>query len=385
MSDSGIYNELLSTIEPVGTNGEFRIGIVTAFDTASASATIRLGGSSYAIAGVKVMDPYIPAVNDVVLVGKFGPSLVILGAIGKADIAHRSLTLYGTGSAVPLTISTGGNDSIAFAKTGGNTEKHTFYDGSNVGFRFWDGTSSLANLVIFDTAANNYAIQVGVAMMGERAYANHAEFSHSSLFGSTSQYGILHKNQGDIYINGATHDTSTIFMLSNNSVILQQFRYVAGSSAQEWKAFALPVVGGTTLSRNGTSNQVGLLTSSARYKENIKPLAAGVANPIFRLNPVRFDWKKDVQDRSPGETTVGVAGLIAEEVDQIVPEAVNHAKDAEGKTVAESLNVYPLLGLLVDAVKYLKASNDNLSQRNQALEARLVAVESKTKNLPIIP
>ena len=95
-------------------------------------------------------------------------------------------------------------------------------------------------------------------------------------------------------------------------------------------------------------------SSSKRYKENIRGLEVDREN-ILQLNPVRFDWK------TTGEPDIG---LIAEEVEKAIPDLVVY--DNEGKPDAvkyDKISLY-LLGL----VKELKAENEGLKRRIEALE-----------------
>ena len=72
-----------------------------------------------------------------------------------------------------------------------------------------------------------------------------------------------------------------------------------------------------------SDNQIGTLSSSARFKEEIKPMDKA-SEPIFALKPVTFRYKKEID---PAQTLS--FGLIAEEVEKIDPDLVT--RDAQGK------------------------------------------------------
>jgi pyruvate/2-oxoacid:ferredoxin oxidoreductase alpha subunit len=59
-------------------------------------------------------------------------------------------------------------------------------------------------------------------------------------------------------------------------------------------------------------------------------------------------------------------GLIAQELQEVLPEAVHKAPDSEYLTVAYGNTV----GLLVEAIKELSAQNKALMARLEALEAK---------------
>ncbi|PKN88826.1 MAG: hypothetical protein CVU51_03125 [Deltaproteobacteria bacterium HGW-Deltaproteobacteria-1] len=98
-----------------------------------------------------------------------------------------------------------------------------------------------------------------------------------------------------------------------------------------------------TISTSGSVNFPGAVTaasftptSSAVFKTNIRTYENALET-VKKLRGVSFDWKDS------GKPSVG---LIAEEVDQVIPEVVAHNdKDATG------VNYDSLVGVLVEAVK----------------------------------
>jgi hypothetical protein len=97
-------------------------------------------------------------------------------------------------------------------------------------------------------------------------------------------------------------------------------------------------------------------SSSIRYKQNVKELQIDL-NDVLGLQSVRFEWKEN------GKEDVG---LIAEDVEQIIPDLVSYNNDGKPNGVRyEKLSVY-----LLEALKELKAENEILKQRIEALEAR---------------
>jgi hypothetical protein len=97
-------------------------------------------------------------------------------------------------------------------------------------------------------------------------------------------------------------------------------------------------------------------TSSRRYNENIRTLEVD-PDQVLKLSPVRFDWK---------ETQEEDIGLIAEDVEQTLPDLVIY--DNEGRPDAvkyDKIAIY-LLGV----VKNLKTENEELKKRIETLESR---------------
>jgi hypothetical protein len=123
--------------------------------------------------------------------------------------------------------------------------------------------------------------------------------------------------------------------------------------------------GGTTvgsITSNGTTTAYNV-TSDYRLKENVLPMITGLTT-INALKPVTYSW---VRDKSSGE------GFIAHELQEVIPHAVTGEKDAvdpDGLIRPQGVDYSKIVVHLVAAIKELSAKND-------ALEARLAALEGK--------
>jgi len=71
------------------------------------------------------------------------------------------------------------------------------------------------------------------------------------------------------------------------------------------------------------NNKLGTLTSSKRFKEEIKPMDK-VSEALFALKPVTFRYKKEIDPAGTSQL-----GLVAEEVEKVNPDLV--VRDKEGK------------------------------------------------------
>ena len=89
-------------------------------------------------------------------------------------------------------------------------------------------------------------------------------------------------------------------------------------------------------------------TSDINLKTNIKPIDDPLAK-VMQLNGVSFDWRH-MQESS--------AGVIAQDVEKILPEIVKLAEDGH-----KSVNYNGLVGLLIEAVKELQQKINTLEER----------------------
>jgi hypothetical protein len=72
-----------------------------------------------------------------------------------------------------------------------------------------------------------------------------------------------------------------------------------------------------------SNNKLGTMTSSKRFKEDIKPMGK-TSETLFALNPVTFRYKKEIDPAGTSQF-----GLVAEEVERMNPDLV--VRDKEGK------------------------------------------------------
>jgi len=119
-----------------------------------------------------------------------------------------------------------------------------------------------------------------------------------------------------------------------------------------------------------SAGQLGTVSSSRRFKEDIADLGE-VARGIQGLRPVRFRYTAPFAN---GARPVQY-GLIAEEVEKVLPALV--AYDTEGKPETVMYHVLPTL--LVSEVQRLERERDTLTSRVEALERDLAQIRAELK------
>jgi len=120
-----------------------------------------------------------------------------------------------------------------------------------------------------------------------------------------------------------------------------------------------------------TSTSISAI-SDRTLKENIRDLETGLTE-VMALKPRRFDWKNgDAQN---------VAGFVAQEVEEVLPELVTEYKYSDTET-KKSLKMGDILPTLVKAIQEQQAlinaqqaALQTLTAQVAALDARLISLE----------
>lgn len=176
---------------------------------------------------------------------------------------------------------------------------------------------------------------------------------------STGSYNI------DIGNTGASGDTNTIRI---GTIGTQTSTFVAGISGTN-------IASGTQVLIN-TSGQLGVASSSERYKDDIHDMA-DASDGLMRLRPVTFRYKLTEQ----GGSRLIHYGLIGEEVDSVYPDLVVRGPKGE----VESVQYHELPALLLNELqkqhKVIEEQERELQDANKALVDQRDAINSLTLQL----
>lgn len=161
-------------------------------------------------------------------------------------------------------------------------------------------------------------------------------------------------NQNKVFIQnyGNAYGVAILYQPANDTSAYPALYYNAAGS----------VVGSILTNSSTTAYNT---TSDYRLKENVAPIS-GALDRVLGLKPSRFSFKSD-------EAHTMVDGFIAHEVQKVAPYAVTGEKDAvdeDGKPVYQQVDYGKLTPLLTAAIQELKAENDALRARIEALEAK---------------
>jgi hypothetical protein len=254
---------------------------------------------------------------------------------------------------------------------GGNTASGSFALLYNT-----TGSSNTAigyNALYFNsTAKNNTAIGVD-ALQFNSTGTNNTAIGTQALLGSTGNHNIalgyqaginLQTGNDDIYIDahGAKGESNAIRL---GRLGVQKNTYIVGISGS--------VVAGGVGVIVDSDGRLGTSTSSARFKEAIKPMAKA-SEALLDLKPVTFRYKKDLDPNG-----IPQFGLVAEQVAKVDPDLV--ARDLEGKPYTvryEAVNAMLLNEFLKEhrKVEALEATVAKLQSTIEKVSARQEAKDS---------
>ncbi len=223
-----------------------------------------------------------------------------------------------------------------------------------------DNTTGNANTAVgvsaleFNTGGSNTA--VGVSALGNSTGSgNVAIGAGAGSFLTTGSNNICVGN------GGAVSESGTIRI-----GFVQTRAFIAGvRDVTTGIGNAIPVL----IDSNG---QLGTVSSSARAKEQIRDMGE-VSSALLKLRPVTFHYKGQSQASNPLHF-----GLIAEEVEEVLPELVVHRPTGEAETVlyhempAMLLNELQKQQRRIEQQEGLIRTQDGLIR---SLEARLAALE----------
>jgi len=124
---------------------------------------------------------------------------------------------------------------------------------------------------------------------------------------------------------------------------------LGGWSSAAWRWYSSP--GGDMVAAGNVTAY-----SDARLKTNIRTINNAL-DQVARLRGVYFDWNNNPANAN--KSSKNSLGLIAQEIQQVFPELVTTGVDGDTLTVAYA----PLVGVLVEAIKDLKAKVEQLEAR----------------------
>jgi hypothetical protein len=200
-------------------------------------------------------------------------------------------------------------------------------------------------------------------------------------FANTISGGSAVDNVARVLASSASSNTIIIqgVNITQNNNIIALNNYASGAYAKANAALAntsgilsgsLHITGalgvgttysGTTGEIRATNEVTAYFSSDERLKENIEQIDAA----LYKLRKVRgvvFDWKDEVIEKRGGEDNYFVrkhdTGVIAQEIEQVLPEVVAIREDGY-----KAVRYEKLAGLIIQAINELADEVDEIKQR----------------------
>ena len=277
----------------------------------------------------------------------------------------------------------GGYAGIALNATTGATltfSNGVVSNGKNQVIKLTGTITTNVNVIIPDSIEKTYVV--------ENATSGAHTVTVKTSSGSGFTFGTTEKTRAIVYSDGTNvveviNNTNNLlaladvavtdgnFIVGNGSTLVSENGATAATSlglgtANDVQFDSLGIgtsASGTTGEIRATNDVTAFYSSDVALKENI----VNIPNPLEslkKLNGVLFDWKKDYIDGRGGEDGYFVrkkdVGVIAQEVEKVLPEAVAQRSDG-----VKAVKYDRLTCLLIEAVKKLNDKVDTLTKEKK--------------------
>ena len=291
--------------------------------------------------------------------GNFGVSNCANQSIAQLYAAGRAFNFVGGASASAA----GSAGQIQF-NSGGNMQGDAGLTWDNANKRLGIGTASPADALsvngnasfVGSLPSDVWGQVIGLGISGSGGTTTQAIIGHQGSH-ELNLFWNFYRNTGNTYTALASNGfTSANGIRMGDSGILFVGTTSMGSTIPPVN-MSLSNAGNLTL-HDGTASKPGggswAASSDARLKDVDGEYEQGL-DALVRLNPVRFHYKKDNTRNEPSDRAF--VGLIAQDVQGVFPEAVTERDDGY-----LDLDTTPINFAVINAIKELKAENDNLRE-----------------------
>ena len=356
------------------------------------SATGAITGSDLSVGGIATASRFVSTVtsgtaplvvsstsqvfnlNASLLAGKTPPTGDIVGTTDTQTLTNKTLTTPTISSILnsgTLTLPTGTGtlirtESVGLVTSGMISDLSlTNVDiatAAAISYSKLNLTNSITNADVAVGAGITYGKLSLTGFITNADIATGAGISVSKLSANTISGITLGNNLATLsfgtYLTGTSYNGSTAVTIATNATSANTTStIVARDGNGDFSAgtitassFVGPLTG-TATGLSGTPNiTAGIITctdlnstSDLNLKENIKTVENSL-NTLTQLRGVSFDWK---------ETGRGSYGVIAQELEEVLPELVNTGE-------VKSVNYNGIIGVLIEAVKELKKEIEEL-------------------------
>ncbi len=276
-----------------------------------------------------------------------------IGGTPNTAVGYNALTTNTTGAnnvalgstALTLNLSGARNAAVGTASLATNS---TGVDNTAVGYNALNASTS--------ATGNNSGFGSGAGALTTGANNTYLGFSAGSA---------MTTGNNNIMIGSGTTFQGADSITSSNVIVIR-------GSTEQTKTYIGGIRGRTTDAADAiavlvsSTGQLGTVSSSKRFKENIVPVDQATAEKLADLNIVTFTYISDKSGRVQ-------YGAIAEEVFEIFPELIVYNKDGE----IETIQYHHFVPLLIKYAQVQNAEIKSLKAVVAALMKRIEALENK--------
>jgi len=266
----------------------------------------------------------------------------------------------------------GGNTASGFNALGLNTFGNS--NTANGGYALYSNTTGDTNTATgLDTLLNSTTGN-GNTATGFNALSNNATGNNNIALGAQAGTNLTTGSSNIDIGNGGVAGESRTIRIGKPG--LQTATYIAAISGATVPTGVAVII--------DTTGHLGTITSSARFKDEIKPMDK-TSEAILALKPVTFRYKHDLDPAGTPQF-----GLVAEDVEKVNPDLV--ARDEQGKPYTvryEAVNAM-LLNEFLKAhrkIQELEAKNvqqqRNFAEQQKQIEALTVGLQKVNAQLEL--
>ena len=263
---------------------------------------------------------------------------------GSANINLPGVNTAGnqntSGNAASATLAT---KASTLSQNGGNGSAMTFNWSGQSGQPSWLwGSNNGTDIYVYNPSnfSVNYATSAGSASSASSATnATNASYIYTYSRSSENVAYYLMGNPGSLNGNGSANASTKFYFNPSASAIYS------------------------------TGDIVAYVSSDRNLKENIKPIENAL-DKVSKINGVTFDWKDSWLEKHADESLEsGIirkndTGVIAQEVQEVLPEVVHEREDGTLGVKYEKM-----IGLLIESIKELKEQNNELRSEIEKLKS----------------
>jgi hypothetical protein len=290
-----------------------------------------------------------------------------------------------------------GNTAIGWRSLFSNTDTSfsTGVGGGALSLNTGDSNTAVGAAALLLNTVGSQNVAVGTdALVFNDSGADNAAIGFFSLFENTS--GGINTAIGGFALSNNTTGFNNIALgfaagdllttgddnidIGNEGVADEAGTVRIGTDGTQTRTF-IAGISGVVVSGAGVvinaSGQLGVAASSARFKDEIKPMDKA-SEAILALKPVTFRYKKDLDPEG-----IPQFGLVAEEVEKVNPDLV--ARDEQGKPYTvryEAVNAM-LLNEFLKAHRKLEEQDTTIAKQQKQIQALAAGLQKVSAQLEL--